>query len=256
MTLREALFYEEPGIKLYCADAIEIVRDWDGPQVHAIITDPPYCSGANEAARRGKREAMTPESVTGRPTIAMDDMGLLGYEWTTRQWFLAARRFTVTGGHLVCFTDWRMTPWVQLMLEAAGWRLTNLLVWDKGYPGLGSGFRGQHEFAVVASNGEPEWHSYDYGNVLQAMRITNGDHPHEKPQALIAKILQTVTPLGGMVLDLFAGSGTTLVVAKDLGRSAIGIEIDARYCEIAVQRLRQGVLFGAPASRSEAEGDA
>lgn len=234
--------YDQGGVTIFNADALEMLRDWSSEVVDCIVTDPPYCSGATEAARRGKREATTPESVQARPTIQMDDIGTLGYEWLTRRWFLFARRFTKPGGHLACFTDWRMAPWVQLMLESAGWRLTNLIVWDKGYPGLGAGFRAQHEFIVMASNGQPAWYSYDYGNVLKATRLTQTDHPHEKPIGLVTKIIKTCTPEQGLVLDPFMGSGTTLRAAKDLGRRAIGIEIEPKYCEVAVQRLAQGVL--------------
>lgn len=235
-------YYQDAAITIYNADALEMVERWTGPLTSLVLTDPPYCSGANESARRGKRTSKTPESLSERPTIAMDDMGLLGYEWTSRRWFMSVRAFTVKGGHLACFTDWRMAPWVMKLLEIAGWRLTNLVVWDKGYPGLGSGFRAQHEFIVIASNGEPSWHSYDYGNVLKSTRITKGEHPHEKPVELLGRLIETCTPVGGMVLDLFAGSGTTLEAAKQRGRLAIGIELDPAYCAIAARRCAQEVL--------------
>lgn len=239
-------YYQDERVTILNADSIEVVHNWTGPQVECVLTDPPYCSGASVSAQRGKRSARTPESVTARPVIEMDSMGQLGYEWVTRRWFLDVRAITVPGGHLACFTDWRMAPWVQLMMEAAGWRLTNLIVWNKGYPGLGSGFRAQHEFIVIATNGEPVWHSYDYGNVLTSTRVTRGLHPHEKPNDVLCKLLETISPPGGLVLDLFMGSGTTLRAAKDTGRRAIGIEIDERYCEIAAKRCGQDALdFGA-----------
>jgi site-specific DNA-methyltransferase (adenine-specific) len=239
-------YYEQDGITIYHADALETLFEMDraGMLVSCIVTDPPYCSGATDAARRGKRSAATPESVNARPTIALDDMGTLGYEWITRKWFMCARRLIVPGGHLACFTDWRMSPWVQLMLETAGWRLTNCVVWDKRYPGLGAGFRAQHEFVVLASHGQPKWHSYEFGNVLESMRLTDTDHPHEKPVELIEKVLLTCTANeSSVVLDPFMGSGSTLVAAKRLGRRAIGIEMNEQHCETAVRRLSQGVLF-------------
>ncbi len=235
-------YYDDGTCQIFHGDALEALSDWAGPPVHAVITDPPYCSGASEAARRGKRAGLTPESVTERPTIAMDSMGMLGYEWATRRWFLWARHLTVEGGHIAVFTDWRMSPWVQLMLEVAGWRLTNLVVWDKGYPGLGTGFRAQHEFVVIASKGEPRWHSYDFGNVLRDMRLTDTQHPHQKPLGILDKLILTCTPPGGTVLDPFLGSGSTLRAAKDRGRRAIGIEIEEGYCETAARRLGQEVL--------------
>jgi hypothetical protein len=70
-------------------------------------------------------------------------------------------------------------------------------------------------------------------------------HPTEKPIALIGQIVEVSSRTGDTVLDPFVGSGTTLVAAKNLGRKAVGIEIEERYCEIAAQRLSQGVLdFG------------
>jgi site-specific DNA-methyltransferase (adenine-specific) len=68
------------------------------------------------------------------------------------------------------------------------------------------------------------------------------DHPCPKPQSWINWAIQRATRPGETVIDPFMGTGTTLVAAKRFGRSAIGIEIEERYCEIAVKRLRQGAL--------------
>lgn len=68
------------------------------------------------------------------------------------------------------------------------------------------------------------------------------EHPTQKPTGLLEVFILSSCPIDGIVLDPFAGSGSTIVAAKDLGRKAIGIEISEAYCEIAVNRLRQEVI--------------
>jgi len=233
-------YYEDNYCTIYHGDCLEIIPQLE--PVDLVLTDPPYCSGAHESQKRGKRNNLTPESIKVRPIIEMDSMGTLGFEWVTRKWFLTARKITNQSGHLACFTDWRMYPQISILLEAAGWRLTNLIIWDKGYPGLGSGFRAQHEFVSLSSNGQPKWYSYDYGNVLKNTRLTKTQHPHEKPIELLEKLIKTCSQENNIILDPFMGSGTTLIATQQLNRKAIGIEIEEKYCEIAVKRLAQEVL--------------
>jgi site-specific DNA-methyltransferase (adenine-specific) len=72
-------------------------------------------------------------------------------------------------------------------------------------------------------------------------------HPTQKPDLLLFELIDFFTDRGELILDPFCGSGTTLFAAKRMGRRAIGIEIEEKYCEIAAKRLSQGVLFGAGA---------
>jgi site-specific DNA-methyltransferase (adenine-specific) len=98
--------------------------------------------------------------------------------------------------------------------------------------------------AIMHGAGRKRWngggsHAYWHHNVA---RDRHG-HPTAKPLPLMLELLQAFTDPGDLILDPFIGSGTTLRAAKELGRRAIGIEIEKRYCDYAVDRLRQEVMF-------------
>jgi site-specific DNA-methyltransferase (adenine-specific) len=86
------------------------------------------------------------------------------------------------------------------------------------------------------------WHGGgEHGNWIGPL-VTNGDHPTGKPEAMLRRMLEQFTDPGDMILDPFAGSGTTGVAAKRLGRRCILIEREEKYCEVAAKRLAQGAL--------------
>ena len=128
-------------------------------------------------------------------------------------------------------------------LESADLRQHPIVVWDKATLGMGAFFRNQHEFIVHLSAGTPtEALRRDIPNVIRVPKVRDGEHPTEKPDELLRILLSVVSPAGGVVLDPFAGSGSTLFAAKGSGRRAIGVEADERYAEIAARRLSQDAL--------------
>ncbi len=80
-------------------------------------------------------------------------------------------------------------------------------------------------------------------NIISESKPRNSEHPNEKPLELVKGFIQRHTIQGQIVIDPFMGSGTTLRAAKDLGRKAIGIELEEKYCEIAAKRMAQEVLL-------------
>lgn len=89
---------------------------------------------------------------------------------------------------------------------------------------------------------EPASYRTDVYTVGPTSRAARTGHPAEKPASVLRDLVARMTTPDSVVLDPFMGSGTTLVAAKDLGRRAIGIELDERWCEKAADRCRQGVL--------------
>ncbi|TDE03456.1 site-specific DNA-methyltransferase [Jiangella asiatica] len=216
--------------------------------VDAVLTDPPYSSGGRRENARSIRKSMN-RGVEDDDWIRGDAMSTTGFIYLLRLCGIQWRRVLKPGGHALSFIDWRMAPNLVAALETADLRQHPILVWDKAKLGMGAIFRNQHEFIVHVTAGNPsDPQRRDVPNVLRYPSVRDGDHPTEKPGALLQTLLSVVTPPGGLVLDPFAGSGSTLQAARALGHSAIGIEADERFCEVIAKRLDQGVLdFGGAA---------
>jgi site-specific DNA-methyltransferase (adenine-specific) len=240
-------YYSDSRVKLYHGDSIEIMGGLPDASIGAVLTDPPYSSGGRRENSRSLRKSMT-RSVEDDSWIRGDGMSTNGFVYLLRLCGVQWRRVLVPGGHVLSFIDWRMAPHLASALETADLRQHPILVWDKAKIGMGAVFRNQHEFIVHMTAGNPlAPQRRDTPNVLRYPSVRDGDHPTEKPDALLQRLLSVVAPPGGIVLDPFAGSGSTLQASRALDLPSIGIEADERYCEIAAKRLSQDDLFGGAA---------
>jgi DNA modification methylase len=241
-------YYEHAGITIYHGDCLEVLDTLDhlqpdaGPFVDAIVMDPPYASGARTEASRPASGSMLRGAKWAARPIENDQMTTAGFVWLMREVLLRCRDRMVEGGSVLSFIDWRQWPNLVGAAESTNLRVQGMVVWDKASMGLGNGFRVQHELIMHAAHGTPRVADRGVPNVLRFARDDNADHPSPKPVPLIERLLEVVTHMGDAVLDPFMGAGATLVAAKNLGRRALGIEIEERYCEIAARRLSQEVL--------------
>jgi hypothetical protein len=143
--------------------------------------------------------------------------------------------------HILWFTRWDAWPDVWALLGMA-YPLRGLLVWDKGSPGMGDLNHWGPSYELIASAGTGRTVGSRDQSVIKfpapppASRI----HPTEKPVSLLSYLISKLAPTS--VLDPFAGSGSTLHAARDLGIPAVGIESDERYCEAIARRLAQDCL--------------
>ena len=227
-----------PSVVVHHGDCLDVLRGMADASVDAVVTDPPYCSGARTAASVTNRGGMSRGVKWKSKPLDSDQMTATGFVWMMRHVARESLRLLRPGGWFVSFIDWRQYPTMFGAIETSNLRVCNMLVWDKQHYALGNGFRNQHELAIVASKGVGVPHNRSTGNVLSQKRISASEiHPTEKPVDLMAQILRVVCPPGGTVLDPFAGSGTTLVAAKAEGFHAIGIEREAEYVAIIKARV-------------------
>ena len=207
-------FYQDDWVSLYHGDCLELADLWTVADV--LVTDPPY----GMAHRSGwlDRPIAGDETTVARESV-IDIWG-----------FKAA----------IMFGTWRV-PRPSFVRQ--------LVVWDKGdSPGMGDlslPWGPSHEDIYIMGEG---FQGRRTGSVIRYPTLSAGsterlDHPTPKPVPLMEELIRKCPP--GVIADPFAGSGSTLVAAKALGRRAIGVELEERYAEIAARRLAQDVLdFG------------
>lgn len=215
-------YYDHAGIQIFHGDCREILPTL--PKVDLVLTDPPYgvnqntnnsrFSGgtAGNMAKRGKGIG----SANGHAVVGDDKPFNPACLWNSADDFIL----------------WGWNNYPQHLKQGA------CLVWIK---------RNDAAFGSFLSDAEVAWMSKGCGvycwkdlsnNAIANQRV----HPTQKPQPLMTWCMG-LFPAAQTILDPFMGSGTTLRAAKDLGRRAIGIEIEEKYCEIAARRMQQEVLL-------------
>jgi DNA modification methylase len=159
------------------------------------------------------------------------------------------------GGMLYLFIDWRH---VEVMCEVGrtlGLGLRNIIVWNKTTPGQGSFYRSAHEFVVLFQKpgdkpvnnvqlgrfGRSRSNVWTYAPPNKFARSGNAaaEHPTPKPIGMCAEAILDATNRKGIVLDTFLGSGTTLLAAEKVGRICHGMELEPRYCDLAIERWQE-----------------
>jgi DNA modification methylase len=238
-------YYEHGGITIYHGDCLDVLRSAT-LAFDTIIGDPPYCSGGRQQAQ-ARNIISKADGRDAADWFLTDQMGSDSYTWWMREISGELFRSAALGTHAYLFTDWRQYTNVVTACETKGWALRNVVVWDKARGGsMGSFWRNNHEWVPVFSKGKPRpILNRSCFNTWSGTKPQGDEHPTMKPPGLIGYLLEMAG--GECVLDPWMGSGTTLFAAQQMGRRAIGVEIEERYCEIAAKRLSQAVLLGASA---------
>ena len=221
-----------------------------GKQVACVFSDPPYnvpidgfVSGLGKT--RHREFAMGIGEMSREQFVAFLNAALA-----------AVTTVLIDGAILYLCMDWRHGGELCEAAAQNGLEQKNLCVWVKSNAGMGSFYRSQHELVFVFKHGErPHQNHFGLGahgrnrsNVWQYRGVNAfgkdrmsllGVHPTVKPVAMIADALRDVTRRGELVLDVFLGSGSTLIAAEETGRVCIGVELDPAYVDVAIRRWQK-----------------
>jgi site-specific DNA-methyltransferase (adenine-specific) len=201
-------------------DCIEILKQMPNESIDLIVTDPPYL--VNYTDRSGRK-------------IANDNTG---------QWLFPAfeQIFRVLKNHTFCisFYGWNNAEQFLTAWKSAGFVPVGHFVFVKRYASRTGYARAHHEQAYLLAKGNPAKPENPPADVFCNWRYTgNRLHPTQKPVEIILPLIEAYSRPNGIVLDPFAGSGTTVVAARKCHRQGIGIELNTRFCQVANYRLLQ-----------------
>jgi len=235
--------------RLLCADATQAAsfeRLLAGERAQAVFTDPPYnVAVQGHVGGRGRIQHREFAMASGE----LSDEEFIDFLHTTVSHLVD---YSVDGSlHYLCM-DWRHAYELQTACRGLYAGLVNLCIWNKNNGGQGSLYRSKHELVLVYKNGTAphcnnvrmgkfgrnRTNMWDYAgaNTFGEGRQDLALHPTVKPVALIADAILDCTDRGGIVLDCFAGSGSTVIAAEKTKRRAYTIELDPIYVDVAIKR--------------------
>jgi len=227
-------YYEDDFVTLYNANAFEIMSRLQNEHVDAVITDPPYSerTHANAKSNRGKghgNKTIDFQAFTDIDLMnAYEEMGRVTRSWvvSTIDYSFAARFDTEPPKGLVqkrigVWVKTNPMPQISADRPAQGWEAISYM----------------HR-----SDSSSAWNGGgNHGNYISPLASPTG-HPTPKPLNMFTSFVERFTLPGQMILDPFAGGGTTLLAARNLSRKIIGVELSEEYCELAARRLSQQVF--------------
>jgi DNA modification methylase len=207
----------------------DVERLMDGKKADCVVTDPPYNTGmeGKPSDEKAWLSHMFNDSIENWPEFLTDVFG---------------NYYAVTKGDCAfyVFIDWRRVNDIRSEMEKH-MDVKNVIVWDKKVHGLGSDYKSTYELCIVGKKGKPEINNrfgLDYQDIwrLQREMGRNKDHATAKPVELLVKPISHASKSDDIVLDLFLGSGSTLIAAEKTGRICYGMELDPKYVDVILKR--------------------
>lgn len=205
-------------------DCLETIKGLPDECMDLTLSDPPY--GIN----------LTPNRVTSKfhgEKINNDEQ----LEWVPE---FFNQLYRVTKNVAFIFGGWSTIDVFMLAARDAGFKHKNTIVWDKGQFGMGWNFRPQYELILLLVKDNFKTKVHNLSNIIKVQKIHHSKLTHvaEKPLELLKILIEQASEEGDMVFDPFAGSGSTLIAAKELNRKYFGVELDKEHYKSALKKLK------------------
>jgi len=235
---------------VFCGDATDIVaydRLLDARMAQMVITDPPY-------------NVKIKGNVCGLGRVKHDEFVMASGEMSEAEYeaFLVATirnlvRASIEGSVHYLFIDWRHVGVLDRVCQQYYGEQLNLCVWIKSNGGMGSMYRSRHELVLVFKKGKAphinnvqlgkfgrnRTNAWEYDGCSTGTKERRADldlHPTVKPAVMVADAIKDASKRGGLVLDPFLGSGTTLIACEMTDRVCAGMELDPKYVDVSIRR--------------------
>jgi site-specific DNA-methyltransferase (adenine-specific) len=251
--------YSGSGYELFLGDCLEVMSQLPAESFDFIFADPPYfLSNDGFSVRSGKQVSVNKGEWDRAQGVDVD------YEFH-RSWLAEAQRLLKPNGTIAVSGTYHSIFQCGFAMQTLGFRILNDLIWFKpnAAPNLaGRNFAAAHETIIWASKNAKAKHRFNYQDMKTFESSTDvlknpgkqmrsvwsipatparekqfGKHPTQKPVALLTRLILATTSKDDMVLDPFLGSGTTGVVALELGRRFVGVDRDEAFVDLAEKRI-------------------
>ena len=231
--------------RLLCGDATkkeDVERLMDGDKADMVFTDPPY----NALKSWKKNEAKSETRLNPNDWFKNDNM-----DWDEYYTFIKNSIVNVKSDSYYICCDFRIYPLLYNLLNELEYEIKHCIVWAKNVWGLGKRYRFQHEFVIYATKNNPKFIGDNSQSDVWNIDVDrNKEHKTPKPVELPVKAIKNTINKKELCVDIFLGSGSTLIACEKTNRKCYGMEIDPHYCDVIVKRWED--YTGNKAERFEA----
>ena len=211
--------------KIYNMDCLEGLKLLEDSSIDCIITDPPY--NINLKPQRKKTKS-----------IDNDNFDKKDFEKILNGWFKEIDRVLKNDSFCIVFVGWFTIPSFRNVIDKY-FILKSMPIWVKNNFGIGYYTRPQYEPMLLYLKGKPKPLNKPISDVMKFNRVLKPIHSCEKPLSLMRHLVKNFSKENDIILDCFAGSGSTLIASKELDRNFIGFEINNEYFEICNNKLKK-----------------